>query len=118
MPHRYVGRLVEPEPEPSVDAHILGSEGDLPSHPEHDKVPFIALGFVVAGYLPLGWYAAILGFGKFGPLEVPAIVAMVGVLFAVIGILRAVDWKDPQALRWSSIAGVLGFVRLFVVPWF
>ncbi len=120
----FVGRFVdapqdqEIEPQPKDGEGILGSEGDLPFHPEKDKIPFIALGFSLAGFLPLGLFAAVLGFGKFGPLEVPAIISMVGMLFAVIGILRAVDWKDAKALRVSTLAGVLSFVRLFLMPFF
>lgn len=90
----------------------------LPTRAEHDKVPFIALGFALVGYLPASLFERLVGFGHFGPLAVPAILAMVGVLFAVIGVLRAVDWRDQGTLRWSLLAGVLALGRLFVLPFF
>lgn len=109
-----VARPVEPTLAPE-DVSSTGGKG-LPSHPEHDKVPYIALGFALAGFLPPSLFERLIGFGYFGPLAVPAILAMVGVLFAVIGVLRAVDWKDQRALRWSVAAGVVALGRLFLVP--
>ena len=90
----------------------------LPARAENDRVPFIALGFALVGYVPVTVFERLVGFGHFGPLAVPAILAMVGVLFAVIGVLRAVDWRDQRALRWSVAAGIIALGRLFVVPFF
>lgn len=118
-----VGRPVDAETEgveqagpdqPEYVSHAVPQEP--PRRPENDKIPFIGLGFALVGYLPPAWFARLVGFSHFGPLEVPAILAMVGVLFAVIGILRAVDWKDQRTLRWSLVAGILAMGRLFILP--
>ena len=74
--------------------------------------------FVLLGWLPASGYAALLGVGFFGPLALPAIAAMIGMLFAAIGLLRAVDTGDKRTRAWSIALGALAFVRLFVQPMF
>ncbi len=94
----------------------IPDEGELPTRPQHDKIPYVGLGLALVGYLPAALFAQVLGFSHFGPLAVPAIIAMVGVLFATIGLFRALDWKDQRALNWSIAAGVVGLLRLFLIP--
>lgn len=74
--------------------------------------------FVLLGFTPVAWSQAVLGFGYFGPLEVPAILAMVGVLFAFIAVLRAVDTEDVPLRTQALIAAAAGLLRLFIVPFF
>ncbi len=74
--------------------------------------------FVLIGYTPYRLWENILGFGYFGPIEVPAILAMVGVLFAFIALLRSVDLQEHKARNLAAAAMLVGFVRLFLLPWF
>lgn len=88
----------------------------LHARPGLDWTVPAAVVFVLLGWIPVAFLDWLPGRGYFGPLEIPAILAMVGVLFAVIGVLRAVDLHDGR-LRATSIAvGLVGLLRLFLVP--
>lgn len=74
--------------------------------------------FVVIGFTPWKWWESLIGFGYFGPVEVPAILAMVGVLFGFIAFLRAIDLGDTRLRAYAAAALAVGFVRLFLMPLF
>lgn len=74
--------------------------------------------FALLGYTPYTWWAALLGRGFFGPIEIPAILAMVGVLFGFISVLRGMDLEDRPLRKWGVAATALALVRLFLVPFF
>ncbi len=86
--------------------------------PGIDKTLVTAWVCIVVGYTPWTLWRSLLGFGYFGPIQVPAIIAMVGVLFAVIAVLRAVDLHDKRLRTMGLVAGTLGLVRLFLLPLF
>lgn len=72
--------------------------------------------FVVLGFTPDAFFDATVGYSHFGPLAWSAILAMVGVLFAVIAFLRAVDLDDRRLRAWATAAFVVGMFRVFIVP--
>ncbi len=79
---------------------------------------WVAIAFVVLGFTPVAWAARVMGYGYFGPIAWPAILAMVGVLFAVIAFLRAVDTGIKPARNQAVAVAAVGLVRLFVLPLF
>jgi len=83
-----------------------------------DPTVWLSAAFVLLGWLPPAWYAAVLGVGYFGPLAIPAILAIVGVLAAAIGVLRSLDLRDEGLRRTCLVLGAIGLVRLFVAPLF
>lgn len=90
----------------------------LEATPGVDKTLVTAWICVLIGFTPWTVWRQVLGFGYFGPIQVPAIIAMVGVLFAVIAVLRALDLQDVRLRNLGLLAGVLGMVRLFLLPFF
>lgn len=76
----------------------------------------IAAFFVLVGWIPPSWMAAVIGFGYFGPLALPAVLAMVGVLAAVIGVMRSLDLQDLRLRRTCLAIGGVGMLRLFLMP--
>lgn len=102
-----------------VDRLAEGQSGPgLQATPGIDKTLVTAAIAVAIGFTHWTWWRALIGFGYFGPIEVPAIIAMVGVLFAFIALLRAVDLKDAKQRTWAIAIGVAGLLRLFLLPWF
>ncbi len=81
-----------------------------------DRTLIVAWIGVIVGYTPWQWWRSGIGFGYFGPIEVPAILAMVGVLFAFIALLRAVDLKDTRQRTAAVAAMAVGLLRLFLLP--
>lgn len=74
--------------------------------------------FAVLGYTPISWVERAFGIAYFGPLAWPAIVAMVGVLFGVIALLRSLDLDDRRLRAWAAGALALGLVRVLLFPFF
>lgn len=80
-----------------------------------DPVMVTAVVFALLGLLPTRWFRAGVDL-HLGPLEVPAIFAIVAVLFAVLGLLRGIELEDRFIQVVSSAAGVVGLIRLFIYP--
>lgn len=109
---------VQPPHAPTVDeAPGLMGPGVRPST-GIDPTLVTAWLFALLGYTPYTWWERILGFGFFGPIQVPAILAMVGVLFGFIAVLRALDLRDSRLRLLGGTATALGLVRLFLLPFF
>lgn len=112
------------ETAPHEDAHPPLEESSPPGQPGPglrpnkgvDPTLVTAAVFIVVGYTPVAWWEAALRTGHFGPLQIPAIVAMVGILFAFIALLRSIDLQDRRLRMWAGIALALGLVRLFLFP--
>lgn len=83
-----------------------------------DPTVITAWVFVMLGFTPSILWRTVLGFDYFGPIEVSAILTMVGVLFGFIAVLRSIDLRDLR-LRWAGgVALALGMIRLFLAPFF
>lgn len=80
-----------------------------------DPVMITAVVFALLGLLPTRLFRTGVDL-HLGPLEVPAIFAIVGVLFGVLGLLRGIELEDRFIQVVSSAAGVVGLVRLFIYP--
>ncbi len=76
----------------------------------------VAVPFVALGWVPVSWLYSWPNAGHFGPLALPAVAAMVGLLFAVIGLLRSVDTGDRRMRTWSIVVGLVAFARIFLQP--
>lgn len=98
--------------ETTYDAETPGIEAKQGT----DPTLITAAIFIAVGYTPASWWARLVGVSHFGPLELPAVLAMVGVLFAFITGLRGLDLQDRTRMRWAVILGALGMVRLFLLP--
>lgn len=81
-----------------------------------DPTLLTSAAFILLGFTPVSWWAALVGYGYFGPIAWPAILAMVGVLFAVIALLRSVDLHDQRLRTMALVLLGLGLVRLFLAP--
>lgn len=92
------------------------SEAGIEASKGVDPTVVTAWVFALLGYTPIVWYERLIGYGHFGPLAWPAILAMVGVLFAVIAILRSIDLKDATLRNWAIGAFAVAMLRLFVGP--
>ncbi len=100
-------------------SYAPGNEGPgLEPSPGYDWTVWPAGILALIGWTPIAWWEAALGTAYFGPLAFPAICAMVGVLFVVIGLLRGLDTKDVRSRPWLIGAGAIGMARLFVLPLF
>lgn len=81
-----------------------------------DPTVVTAWAFTLLGFIPTGTWAGAFGYGYFGPIAWPAILAMVGVLFAVIALLRSIDLEDLRLRKLALAALVIGMLRLFLAP--
>lgn len=93
-----------------------GTGPGLEAEPGWDKPLLAGVFFVLLGYSPVAFWARIMGYGYFGPLAWPAILAMVGVLFGVIALLRSLDLEDQKLRNAAIVVLLLGLVRLFIAP--
>lgn len=103
-PNDREGPLIKPQ----------GGPGLKPS-PRPDPVMITAVVFALLGLLPTRLFRTGVDL-HLGPLEVPAIFAIVGVLFGVLGLLRGIELEDRFIQIVSSTAGVVGLIRLFIYP--
>lgn len=104
--------------EPTVDPDQERSGPGLVAKDGVDPTVVVGWVLVLLGFTPTSLWERILGFGYFGPIEVSAIITMVGVLFAFIAVLRSIDLGDMRLRLFGGIALGLGLVRLFLMPWF
>ncbi len=111
-------RPVEPPKEPGTEPYDQPSGPGLEAKDGVDPTLVTAWIFVLIGFTPTGIWLRVLGFDRFGPLEVSAILAMVGVLFGFIALLRAIDLADVRLRAMAIGALVLGLGRLFLLPLF
>lgn len=93
-----------------------GTGPGLEAEPGWDKPLLAGVVFVLLGYSPISFWARIMGYGYFGPLAWPAILAMIGVLFGVIALLRSLDLEDKKLRNAALVVLVLGLGRLFIAP--
>lgn len=98
-----------------MDENPGGGPG-LEKQPGLDRSLVAAYVFVAIGFTPVSWYTRLLGYGYFGPIAWPAILAMVGVLFGVIALLRSLDLEDATLRNAAIVALILGLLRLFIFP--
>lgn len=102
--------------EPTADIEDQPSGPGIVAKEGIDPTVVTAWIFILLGFTPNVLWRKLLGFDYFGPLEVSAILTMVGVLFAFIAVLRSVDLGDLR-LRWAGgVALALGLIRLFLLP--
>jgi len=102
-----------------LESRAAGGAGPglAPSH-RIDPTLLTAGVFVLLGFTPDAFFDATVGYSHFGPLAWSAILAMVGVLFAVIAVLRSVDTGDAGMRAWAVGVGAVGLLRVFVLAWF
>lgn len=74
--------------------------------------------FGLLGLIPSAAFLVTFGAEAFGPIEFPAILAIVGVLFGFLAVFRHGELQDVMALRVGIAGAALGLVRLFLYPLF
>jgi hypothetical protein len=83
-----------------------------------DRPLVAAIIFVALGFMPNSWVEAALTYAYFGPVAWTAILCMVGVLFAVIALLRSLDLEDQKLRNAAIVLLLIGLARLFILPAF